>query len=90
MALALTSSPAGTGLSPPGHAAPAQSPPIHSLADSRAITVLLGQRYGDGLVYLHGHRDRVLLSRAIDHGLVNEEGYLTPAGYRFWVGRADA
>lgn len=48
------------------------------------IVVLLGQRYGDGLVYLRGGNDRILLKRAIEFEFINEEGYLTPAGYRYW------
>ena len=48
------------------------------------ITIFLGQRFGDGLVYLHGSQDRVLLGSAISLGLVDEDGYLTPAGHRFW------
>ena len=48
------------------------------------MVVLLGQRYGDGLVYLRGGNDRLLLRQAIELELINEEGYLTPAGYRFW------
>lgn len=48
------------------------------------MVVLLGQRYGDGLVYLRGGNDRLLLRQAIELDLINEEGYLTPAGYRFW------
>ncbi len=51
------------------------------------ITVFLGQRYGDGLVYLSGSRDRIVFERAIDLGLVSDEGYLTPAGHRFWRSR---
>ena len=45
------------------------------------MVVLLGQRYGDGLVYLRGGNDRLLLRQAIDLDLINEEGYLTPAGF---------
>ncbi len=48
------------------------------------IVMLLGQRYGDGLVYLRGGSDRLALEQAIELGLVSDEGYLTPAGYQFW------
>ena len=48
------------------------------------MVVLLGQRYGDGLVYLRCGNDRVLLRSAIELEFISEEGYLTPAGYRFW------
>ena len=44
--------------------------------------VVLGQRYGDGLVYLGGG-PRLFLSQAIELDLINEEGCLTPEGYRF-------
>lgn len=53
------------------------------------MIVLLGQRYGDGLVYLRGGNDRLLLRQAIELDLINEEGYLTPAGYRFWRSKQD-
>lgn len=85
MALALTSSPRQ---SHPTALASAR-PTTKTRSKAQAFTVLLGQRYGDGLVYLQGQPDRVLLGEAIAQGLVNDEGYLTPAGYRFWVGRAD-
>lgn len=49
-----------------------------------AITTLLGQRFGDGLIYLLSRHDRYLLQQAIALGLVNAEGYITPAGYRLW------
>lgn len=55
-----------------------------SAQEEIAMVVLLGQHYGDGLVYLHGGNDRILLERAIELGLVSDEGYLTPAGYKFW------
>ena len=48
------------------------------------IVVLLGQRYGDGLAYLLGGYDRLLFRQAVEFNLINEEGYLTPAGYRYW------
>lgn len=52
--------------------------------DERALSGLLGHRYGDGLVYMQGSSDRLLFRQALRLGLVNEEGYLTPSGYRFW------
>lgn len=51
------------------------------------IAALLGQRYGDGLVYLRERSDRLLLERAMSMGLVNDEGYLTPSGFTFWQHR---
>lgn len=52
---------------------------------NREVTVLLGQHYGDGSVYLHDASDRVLLKRAIEGGYVSPEGYLTPAGHQLWL-----
>lgn len=49
------------------------------------LATLLGQRYGDGLVYLQDSRDRHTLRHAISIGLISREGYLTPAGHRFWL-----
>lgn len=53
------------------------------------LAQFLGRRYGDGLVYMQGREDRILLRLAIKLGLVSEEGYLTPSGYRFWNARVD-
>ena len=47
------------------------------------LIALLGQRYGDGLVYLRGGNDHALLQRAIQMGLVSDDGYLTPSGQHF-------
>ena len=60
------------------------TPPLRDHRAEVDMVVLLGQRYGDGLVYLRGGNDRVLLREAIELDLVNEEGYLTPTGFRFW------
>ena len=54
-----------------------------------ALANLLGQRYGDGLVYLHSHADRLLLKLAGRLGLVCEQGYLTADGKRFWQQRVE-
>jgi hypothetical protein len=56
--------------------------------DDLELVGLLGQRYGAGSIYLRGGYDRVLLARAIERGLVSEEGYLTATGYRLWRRRA--
>ncbi|MDX1528104.1 MAG: hypothetical protein R3337_05715 [Gammaproteobacteria bacterium] len=45
-----------------------------------ALLQLLAHRYGDGLVYLRDDGERRLFERAVNLGLVNREGYLTPAG----------
>ena len=63
------------------------TPPLTNDKAELDMVVLLGQRYGDGLVYLRGGNDRVLLRQAIELDLVNEEGYLTPSGFRFWQSR---
>ena len=47
------------------------------------LIALLGQRYGDGLVYLRGGNDHALLQRTIQMGLVSDDGYLTPSGQHF-------
>ena len=57
--------------------------------DDEQLAQFLGRRYGDGLVYIQEREDRVLLLLAIRLGLVSEEGYLTPSGYRFWNARVD-
>lgn len=54
---------------------------------SLPIVTLLGQHYGDGLVYLRDNDDRLLLKEAIARGLVSEEGYLTQVGYAYWQSR---
>ena len=54
-----------------------------------ALVNLLGQRYGDGLVYLQSHADRLLLKLAGRLGFVCEEGYLTADGKRFWQQRSE-
>jgi len=46
----------------------------------QAILQLLGHRYGDGLVYFRDDGERRLFEQALNMGLVNREGYLTPAG----------
>lgn len=46
----------------------------------QALLQLLAHRFGDGLVYLGDDSERRLFERAVSMGLVNREGYLTPAG----------
>ena len=48
------------------------------------LAQLLDQRFGDGLVYLCGPSDKARLREAVRRGFVDEEGYLTPEGYRLW------
>ena len=54
----------------------------------QALLQLLAHRYGDGLVYLRDDGERRLFERAVSMGLVNREGYLTPAG-RSLIARFD-
>ena len=49
-----------------------------------AMVDFLGQHYGDGVVYLRSAHDRLLYHHALERGLINEEGYLTPAGFKYW------
>ena len=46
----------------------------------QAMLILLGHRYGDGLVYLRNDGERQLYHEAVRLGLVSSEGYLTPRG----------
>lgn len=50
---------------------------------SRALTHLLSQRFGDGSVYLAKSGDRRLLRQAMAIGLVSTDGHVTAAGLRF-------
>ena len=52
--------------------------------EEMAMATLLGHRFGDGLVYLQGPDDRRLFKQAVRLGLVDEAGYLTSSGLRFW------
>ena len=46
----------------------------------QAILMLLGHRYGAGLVYLRNDREQPLFDEAVRLGLVSSEGYVTPRG----------
>jgi hypothetical protein len=46
----------------------------------QGILMLLGHRYGDGLVYLRNDREHQLYHEAVRLGLVSSEGYVTPRG----------
>lgn len=46
----------------------------------QAILMLLGHRYGDGLVYLRNNSEEQLYHEAVRLGLVSSEGYVTPRG----------
>jgi hypothetical protein len=52
-----------------------------------AIANLLGHRFGDGLIYVRSRDDKRLLKRAMRLGFVDEGGYLTTLGKRFWQQR---
>ena len=45
-----------------------------------AILMLLGHRYGDGLVYLRSDSEEPLYYEAVRLGLVSSDGYVTPRG----------
>ena len=47
------------------------------------IARLLGHRFGDGLVYFRDESERRLFTLAVEQGLINREGYLTPEGHSF-------
>jgi AmiR/NasT family two-component response regulator len=53
-----------------------------------AMLMLLGQRFGDGLVYLCDRDDELLRNEAIRLGLVAEDGYVTAGGKKFWQANA--
>lgn len=53
-----------------------------------AMLMLLGQRFGDGLVYLHDRDDELLLNEAIRLGLVGDDGYMTSGGETSWQAQA--
>lgn len=46
----------------------------------QAILMLLGHRFGDGLVYLRSDSEEQLYHEAVRLGLVSSEGYVTPRG----------
>ena len=46
----------------------------------QAMLILLGHRYGDGLVYLRSDGEQQLYHEAVRLGLVSSEGYVTPRG----------
>lgn len=50
----------------------------------RELMHLLGQHFGDRMVYLQGNKDRRLFKLAVEEGLVTEDGYITIEGYRAW------
>lgn len=62
--------------------------PISSAAsadrEAQALVRLLGQHFGDRLVYLRRPEDGRLLRRATALGFVSEEGYLTATGCQCW------
>ena len=47
---------------------------------------LLGHRYGDGLVYLQDRAEQPVYETAVRRGLIDMDGYLTPAGHA-WIAR---
>ena len=67
---------AQTSTSGPSH------PQARSEIDS-SIARLLRYRFGDGLVYFRGEKERSLFALAVERGLISQEGYLTPEGRSF-------
>lgn len=53
-------------------------------AEGREVMHLLGQHFGDRMVYLQGNKDWQLFKLAVEQGLVTEDGYITTEGYRSW------
>ena len=56
----------------------------------QAIVMLLGHRYGDGLVYLRNDSEEQLYHEAVRLGLVSSEGYVTPRGLSLLARHGDA
>ena len=56
---------------------------------SSGIALLLGHRFGDGLVYFRHEGERKLFNLAVEWGLLSREGYLTPEGYSFLATHGD-
>lgn len=56
--------------------------------EAMVLARMLGHRYGNGQVYLQSRAEQSVFHKAIRMGLIDEEGYLTGQGYRFW-GRWD-
>ena len=50
---------------------------------SSGIARFLGHRFGDGLVYFRDESERRLFALALEWGLIDREGYLTPEGHSF-------
>ena len=46
----------------------------------QAILIVLGHRYGDGLVYLRNDSEQPAFDQAVRLGFVSPEGYVTPRG----------
>ena len=44
------------------------------------IATILQYRYGDGMVYLPGHKPKALFSVAMERGFIDAEGYITRKG----------
>ena len=61
-----------------------RSPSGRGRNENRELMLLLGQRFGDRMVYLRENKDWRLLKLAVEQGLVTEDGYITIEGYRLW------
>ena len=49
------------------------------------VVRFLGQRFGDGLVYMRDQSDEVPRDEAMRRGFLAEDGYVTAAGKHFWL-----
>ena len=61
-----------------------RTPASRGRNESRELMLLLGQHFGDRMVYLRENKDWRLLKLAVEQGLVTEDGYITIEGYRLW------
>ena len=52
-----------------------------STLDTPAVATVLGQRFGDGSVFVYADQDGSAVGEAQRLGFVDEEGFITPAGH---------
>ena len=57
-----------------------QKEPSSTEATESQIATILQYRYGDGMVYLPGHKPKALFSVAMECGFIDSEGYITRKG----------
>ena len=66
-----------------------ESPPGERSDTRSGIALLLGHRFGDGLVYFRDEGERELFNVAVEWGLLSREGYLTSEGHTFLATHGD-